>query len=195
MITPMKKITVFALQNSRKTVMEGLQKMGCVELKKTADEEKLSGVSVKEQTQSFERNMAAARSAIEILDDIVPEKKGMFDGKESTSIQNYSLPRQRVEKINKCVHEIISKNKKINEISADIAQRKAKILALKPWSELDIEMNFNSLKNAEVALYTLNALVSVEYLDGIFDGVPGVYYEIISAKSDFSCVWFLSVVQ
>ncbi len=191
MITPMKKITVFALQSSRKIVMESLQKMGCVELKRTADEENLSGVSVKEQIQSFERYMAAAQSAIEILDEIAPEKKGMFAEKESTSIQNYSLSKHKVEKINKSVHDIIAKNKRINEISADIAQRKANVLSLKPWSELDLEMNFNSLKNAEVALYTLNSAVTVGMMDEILEKTPGVYYEIISSKSDFSCVWLM----
>lgn len=190
MITPMKKIEVFAMRNKRKAVMETLQKMGCVQISRAEDSDELMKVSVKEQMQSFERYMTQAHQAIEILDEINPEKKEMFSSKPTASIDGYSLPKQMVEKISKTVFEVISKNKRIGELVIDIAQRQTQILSFEPWSKLDVAMNFNSLKNAEVALYTLNSNVSTEKIDEVLD-IPGVYYEIVSAKSDLSCVWFM----
>ena len=191
MITPMKKIEVFAMRNKRKAVMEALQKMGCVQISNTEDSDDLMKVSVKEQMQSFERYMTQARQAIEILDEINPEKKEMFSSKPTASIENYSLPKQMVEKISKIVFDVIAKNKRINELIVDIAQRRTSILSFEPWTKLDVAMNFNSLKNAEVALYTINSNAASGKIDEILENIPGVYYEIISAKSDLSCVWFM----
>lgn len=191
MITPMKKVTVFSMRENRKAVMEALQKMGCVELEKISDEENLLTVNVKDRLQRFERHMAQVKRAIELLDDISPEKKEMFAPRKSVAIENYSLSRDRVEKITKSVAEIIAKNKKLNENTAFLAKIQTDIMSFSPWSGLDIAMNFNFLKSSEVALYTISKNVTTEEIDELFKDVGEVYYEIISTKSDLSCIWFL----
>lgn len=190
MIAPMKKIEVFAMRDKRKQVMEALQKMGCVQITNTSEDELLK-VSVKEKMSGFERYMANASQALDILEEIAPTKKEMFSQKQEIDISNYSMPKENVEKISKTVFEIISKNKKINDISVDIAQRQTQILNFEGWTKLDVAMNFNSLKSTEVALYTINSNISPERIDEILADARGVYYEIISAKNDLSCVWFL----
>lgn len=192
MITPMKKITVYALKNNRKKIMESLQKMGCVELEKVSgDDNNLKSVNVKEQMQSFERYMAQAEQAIEILDGISPEKQAMFSERKAVSLENYSLNSKRVEEINRAVQKVISKNKKINENITEIASRQTLVLSFKSWVGLDVAMNFNSLKSSEVALFSAPFLVDTKMLDEMFSEISGIYYEIISKKSDMSCVWFL----
>ena len=191
MITPMKKITVCAMKDSRKSVMETLQKMGCVELTKSKDTENLLTVSVKEQMQSFDKYMVSAKQALEILDNVNPEKKEMFSDRESVSIENYSLSTEQVESISKTVYDIIAKSKKIGENTADIAQRQGAIQTFLPWKNLDVPMNFNSLKNAEVALYTINEKTDGEKLAKLFSELNGVHYEIVNADNEISCIWLV----
>ncbi len=191
MITPMKKITVFSMRENRKRVMETLQKMGCVELEKISDDENLLSVNVKESIQSFDRSMTGAKRAIEILDAVMPEKKPMFSPRETVVMENYSLSKGKVEKIKKSISEITNKNKKLNENITSLAKLKTDILAFSPWSGLDVAMNFNFLKSVDIALYTKDSNVTAESLENLFSETDEVYYEIISAKSDMTCIWFM----
>lgn len=191
MITPMKRITVFSMRQNRKAVMEALQKMGCVELEKISDEGNLLNVNVKDKIQRFDRCMTQARRAIELLDEVAPEKKEIFAPRDTTSIENYSLPKQQVEDMLKLVSDIIDNNKQLNENITELAKLKTDIAAFYPWSGLDIAMNFNFLKSSEVALYTISSNITIQKLDELFSQIGEVYYEIISVRSDLSCVWFL----
>ena len=191
MITPMKKITVFSMRENRKAVMEALQKMGCVELEKISDDENLLTVNVKDRLSSFERYMTGAKRAIELLDDVSPEKKEMFASRDTVSIDNYSLSPKKADKILKLTSEIMAKNKKLNDNISELAKLRTDILSFSPWSGLDIAMNFNYLKSSEIALYTISSSITTESLDELFKDIDEVYYEIISSKSDMSCVWFL----
>ncbi len=191
MIIPMKKITVYALKNSRKLILETLQKTGCVEIDNIEKSNYLTKPNVSEHKTSFERYMTSAGHAISILNEIQPEKEPMFSEKESVSIDYYSLPKDEVEETNKAVYEIISKKKQLEDNVVSIAQLNSGTELFGIWKNLDIPMNYNSLKNAETALYTLNGEISTELMDSILDEKFGVYYEIISSAKDVSCVWLV----
>lgn len=195
MIAHMKKIEVFAMKSQRMAVMEALQRMESVQIIEDKNLQELSGVSMKEKIQQFEHYMLQAECALEILESISPEKKNIFSEKPEISMDNYSICKKSVDKINKVIFNITENNKKIKELTAKITQRKVLISELEPWKRLDIEMNLSRLKNAEFALYTLNAEVTPERMEAVFDDVRGVYYEIISAEKDLSCVWLAFLKQ
>lgn len=191
MIIPMKKITVYALKNSRKQILETLQKSGCVEIENIEKDNSLTKPNVSEQKTSFERYMTGSRQAVSILDEIQPEKTAMFSEKESVSLDYYSLSKDDVEETNKAVYDIISKKKQLEDNIVSIAQLKSGTELFRIWEKLDVPMNYNSLKNAETALYTLNGEISTELMDSILQEKSGVYYEIISSAKDISCVWLV----
>ena len=78
-VLQMQKFSICALKKNRKEVLELLQAAGVVEVTQEAEED---GVFRKTDTvssrQMFDRNAALADQALEILQEYVREKSGMF---------------------------------------------------------------------------------------------------------------------
>ena len=74
-VLQMQKVSICALKKDRKAILEKIQSLGIMEISKfETEEEGLQTVSTQEERNSFERNAALADTALNILQEYVPEK-------------------------------------------------------------------------------------------------------------------------
>ena len=193
MITPMKRITVCGVQKDRKSIMEALQKIGCVEFIRQSSEEGISShPDVSERITQFDRYISAAFQAIEVLDDFLPEKKGMFSVRKSISINHYSMNPGEISTVGSMALDIISYKKKISDNILSIGKHHAKISAIEPWLTLDVPMNTSGTEMTSAFLLTCPMEVNTGLLEGILgDLAKFVYYEIEYSSKNVSNVFFI----
>ena len=192
MITSMKKLEIYGATESRKAVMEQLQKLGCVEFKEIENED-VSGIDVSENILKFERTLNSLEQALEILEEYSPEKKGMFSVRKSVSMSDcYSMTDNEMVSVGKYASDIIKFKVKIQDNTVKIGREKGKILNLSNWEKLDVPMDFSGSKNTNSSLYTVPFEATTEILDNIFETVKDyVYYEQVSVQKDISCVFVI----
>ena len=193
MITPMKKIMVCGVQKDRKSVMEALQKMGCVEfIQQEAEENLCHHPDVSDRITQFDRYIISSSQAIEILNDFSPEKKRMFSERENLSIDMYSMKHGEISSVGAVAMEVISCKKKIADNILSIGKHHAKISAIEPWLRLDVPMNTSGTELTSAHLLSCQADVNPQNIDQIL-GELGVYayYEIEYSSKNLSNVFFI----
>ena len=197
MITSMKKITVYGIAKDRKTIMESLQKSGCVEINQSQiDDETLTRVDVSDQILQFERYISSAAQALVILDEYVPEKTGLFSARKPISLDYYTMNPEEAKSVGDDVFEIIALSKKIQENKINIGRIQAKILALEPWLGLDVPMNLDHTKLTKIGLYQLPFEADAEKMDELLGQTAElVYYELIYCTKDQSCIFMVYLKQ
>lgn len=197
MITSMKKITVYGIAKDRKNIMESLQKSGCVEINQSQiDDETLTRVDVSDQIMQFERYISSAAQALDILDEYVPEKTGLFSARKPISLNYYTMNPEEAKSVGDDVFEIIALSKKIQENKINIGRIQAKILALEPWLGLDVPMNLDHTKLTKIGLYQLPFEADAEKMDELLGQTAElVYYELIYCTKDQSCVFMAYLKQ
>ncbi|MBO5007421.1 MAG: V-type ATP synthase subunit I [Clostridia bacterium] len=189
MITPMEKITICGLNSQRKTVMERLQKSGCVEFIKSDDSELIS-VNVSESVTQFERYLSLSADALEIIDEYSPAKTGMLSVRKDKSLQFYSMQSEEIKTTGTVAMDIINTVKDIKEREAQIGTINARISAISQWAALDVPMNYSGSKTVETALYTYPEILDKEGLDSLLEEVGDyVTTELVSSSREISCIF------
>ena len=88
-ILQMKRISIYALRKDRKAVLELLQKRGVVEVDTAVKADSVFSRSDTSQSRStFQKNIAQAASALEILSQYAPEKKSLFASLEGRAVRS-----------------------------------------------------------------------------------------------------------
>ena len=78
-VLQMKRINICALKKDRKPVLELLQRRGVVEVDSVLPEDRVfSRTDTSANRSVFQKNITAAASALEILNQYAPEKKSML---------------------------------------------------------------------------------------------------------------------
>ena len=192
MITPMKKINICGVKNSRKACLETLQKYGVVEITRQEENCGAGHLDVSERITQFDRYISASSKAIDILDDIAPEKKGLFSVRKDISCDKYSMNADEISSVGSVALEIISSKKKIEDNILSIGKRRAQIESITPWLGLDVPMNTSGTERTEACLMSvpmeLDPIVMDEILGDIKDRV---YYEIEYASKNISNVFLV----
>lgn len=192
MITPMKKINICGVKNSRKACLETLQKYGVVEITRQEENCGAGHPDVSERITQFDKYISASSKAIDILDDLVPEKKGLFFVRKDISGDKYSMNADEISSVGSVALEIISSKKKIEDNILSIGKRRAQIETITPWLGLDVPMNTSGTERTEASLMSapmeLDSMVMDEILGDIKDKV---YYEIEYTSKNISNVFLV----
>ena len=78
-VLQMQKVSICALKKDRKAILEKIQSMGVMEISRfESEEEGFQTVNTQEDRSAFEKNAALADTALNILQEYVPEKVSMF---------------------------------------------------------------------------------------------------------------------
>ena len=86
-VLQMQKVSICALKKDRKAILEKIQSLGIMEISKfETEEEGLQTVNTQEERNSFERNAALAETALNILQEYVPDKVSMFASLEGKNL-------------------------------------------------------------------------------------------------------------
>lgn len=194
MITPMKKIEVSGITESRKAVMEEIQKLGCVEFKISDEEEndeRLKHLDVSGKISQFERYLSQSEQALSILNEYVPEKTGMFSVRKSISLDKYSMETDEINTVGNVAVEIIRLSKKIKDNELKISRKNSKIMAITPWLPLDVALNTAGTENTVCGLYTLPFDADVNTVDSYLEDAEYIYYEIVNGFREQTCIFLL----
>ena len=92
-VMPMKRISIYALKNRRKQILELIQRRGVVEIDdRKADETVFAKMDTVPAKSRFENNAAALQSALDALDKLEPPEKSLFaslNGRDAIPLSKY----------------------------------------------------------------------------------------------------------
>lgn len=192
MIAKMKTITVIGLNTDRKAVMELLQKSSSVELSETDSDANLNAIDVSDRILQFERYLTVTEQALAILEELVPQKTGMFSSRKEVSHTKYSMKPDEAKNMGTLVQKIVNAQKKISENKAEIGRLNSKISVILPWEALDVPSNFGGTSSSMTALAFLPGEHSDEDISAILGDIEEkLYYEIVSCDKDATRLFFL----
>ena len=82
-VMQMQRISICALKENRKAILEKLQALGVMEIDTTVlQDEDLQKMDTSSSRQVFEKQAVMADHALEVLDTYAPEKKSMLSSLE-----------------------------------------------------------------------------------------------------------------
>lgn len=192
MITPMKKINICGVKNSRKVCLETLQKYGVVEITRQEESPGANRLDMSERITQFDKYISASSKAIEILDDIAPEKKGLFSVRKDISCDKYSMNADEISSVGSVALEILSSKKKIEDNILSIGKKRARIETITPWLRLDVPMNTSGTECTDTNMSSVPMELDPQTMDEILGDIKDkVYYEIEYASKNISNVFFV----
>jgi len=183
----MSKITVCAILEHRQIIMDILHKSECVQIEQINNDNKIADSQISENLTEAERKLVQLSNTLDTLSELAPEKHSIFKTRKSAVFAS----NEKLEVALDAAQEINSLSKKIDDLHAEESRLKTVITSYTPWLNLDIPMDFNGLKTCDVYLCTSAETLKKQNLDTIFCDESGVYYEIISANSQMSCILFI----
>ena len=149
-VLEMQRIGICAMKKDRKKLLELLQQKGVVEIDAQVEEDEVfKKMDTASSRNIFEKNAQVAERALEILQEYVPEKKGMLsslEGKALVDVQSYDSVIKRQDAIMSKARQLVSLSRQIAENKANIQKRENQIEALEPWKNLD-ELHGNKANN------------------------------------------------
>lgn len=200
-VLQMQKISIYALKENRKAILELLQRRGAVEI---TDEKPNAKTFMRMDTQSaqltFEKNAVLAKQALQVLDDYSEEKKSMLsmlNGREPISLQKYEEWTKNSHQIMESASTVVALSRKISENKAEVLRLETQMDALKPWVPLDISMRFKGTKTTVAFIGTFPEERTLDsILEGLAKSVPDIsayHVEIVSASADQTCVFVMGM--
>ena len=155
----MKTVRIIALRQDRKRLLEHLQNSALVQIKKTEKSEKgFSKVDMSSQMQVFERNVTLTQQALNVLDELAPEKKSMLSslsGRRAVDPDEIGVIAADAGKIIDVCNRITELNKVRADNAAEQVRIRTALAQLEPWQNLDIPLNTGDTKTTAVFIGTL----------------------------------------
>lgn len=198
-IVQMKRVTIYAMRENRKAILETLQRRGVIEVEKLKLKDNLYKFEDTSQKRAiFEKNSELAGNAYRILEGYVPSDHSLFaslKGKDDISVDNYYTFVNDAPEIMRVAYEIVSLDKEISDLKADIIGLKTQMDSLIPWSKLDVPMRFKG--TAETAAFIGSFPQNRSYEDivtqlaEIIPDVDGYSLEVISSSPNQTCIFLL----
>ncbi|MBQ1237743.1 MAG: V-type ATP synthase subunit I [Oscillospiraceae bacterium] len=195
-ILQMKRISIYALRKDRKAVLELLQKRGVVEVDTAVKADSVFSRSDTSQSRStFQKNIAQAASALEILSQYAPEKKSLFaslEGRAVRSDKDYDAFAARHSEVMEKAYRITSLSREIAENKAEIIKLEGQLQALQPWLGLEMSMRFKGTGRTRAFIGTLPggmdlAMILAE-LARFDEKLPPVHVEVVSQSQNQTCI-------
>lgn len=159
-IVNMQKLSICANQKHRREIVAVLQNMGIIELNMSELEEDpdLQTEDTNSSRTKYEKRAQSFEQALAQLKAYAPQdgdKPGLFFEKKD-------IPRSRLDeavrnrhKYNVAAADILQAEKKISECTGIIQKDENQKLALTPWMNLDIPMDFSGTRSTSVLIGTL----------------------------------------
>lgn len=198
-VIQMKRVIICALRKNRKQLLEDLQRRGVVEIGDTdLGDEIFHKSDLSNSRAAFEKNISAARRALEILNRSVPQNQSMLaalEGKEQLTARQYEEFAQRHDETVRVAARLEELEKNLAESRAEIVRTDLEREALSPWMELDVPLNFAGTKKTAALIGSVpGALTREELSVNLAKAAPeaGPFVaEVVGALKDQTCVFFL----
>jgi len=191
----MQRIYIYALKKDRKPILEKLQRFGVVEVDDIIPEDDIfNKADVSKAIMGFEKNIATAREAVEVIERYVKEKKSLLaslKGKKTVSTEEYDNFKHKYPETVQTAGRILSYEKKIAELKAEISRLEAQTEMLLPWTTLDIPLNFSGTKHTRAFIGCLPKEWSQEDLYAVLAEYMPLNIDIISSSKEQTCIFVL----
>ncbi|MBQ1316063.1 MAG: V-type ATP synthase subunit I [Lachnospiraceae bacterium] len=166
-IVQMQKVTISALREDRKAILEKLQAMGVMEVHPIETDEDFTVMDTTAARQSFDRNVSLIENALDILEQYAPEKKSMFsslNGKEAISGADVAKIAKKRDLAVDIAARIVRNEKNIAERKAKIARYRSDMEALEPYKNLGLPLWFQGTDTTRMFVGTMPQGTSMEEL-------------------------------
>lgn len=194
-VLQMQRISVTGLKKDRKPVLELIQRRGVIEITDSLEEDVVFHKNdVSTGKSVLEKNTAAAKDALQILESYSEEKQGllsMLNGRTELSTEDYNAFTPKHDEVIRIAKRIVSLEKEIAENNAEILKLEAQIEMLSPWIPLDIPMNF---KGTKYTASFIGVLPLAQTLESIYEKLAEqtpLNVDIISTSDEQTCVFIL----
>lgn len=192
-VLQMQRISICALKKDRKHILELLQQQGIMEVSDSAVDDsvfKKADVSVAESV--FTKNIAAAKSALEVLNEYAPVKKSMFaslEGGTEFTPDQYDAFYDKHDEILRKINTINNLVKKSAECKAETLKLSGQLEALTPWLDLDVPFKCRSTAHVSFIAGTLPDAWTLEDIYTSLAEHSPVNVDIISTTRDQTCIF------
>lgn len=153
---PMKRVEIYGLKTHRKSILEALQRYGVLEpISVDLSENGFEKTDTSSSAATFSKARANLEQSLDVLKKYSPEDVpmlAMFSGKKMLSVEQYYEMVDNSDRVMNIAHELNDLSKQNSELEADIAKKENSILALNPWINLDIPMDFAGTKKTSVLI-------------------------------------------
>lgn len=147
-------VYIYAHRQDRKTLLERLQWMGVMEIEESelpegSTSDDFMHPDMEEKAAAFERMSAEAKQALEILNEVVPEARGLlasFSGRREVSAEEFSACANSSRKVMQDCHHLITLQKRRTECAAEQVRIRTAMAQLEPWLELDVPFRFSGTR-------------------------------------------------
>ena len=180
----MKKIELIAPLTDSKKIIELLQRRGVVELCRTQDDE-LEQTNVAAVTGSFDKFRATAVQALDVLEKYAPEKTALTDmlgGRTEVEKHDFGKRAAQLEKTMNTANEILRCGRTIADTDAERQQLITKCDTLRPWTALDVPLNFHGTDTTTAFIGTVPYPTTAEELEGKLP--EGTSVEVVNASKE-----------
>lgn len=191
-IMKMKKIHIIGLGKDRKKVLEFLQRRGAVQVESFLQEDDVfSRQDTSASRAIFEKNIASAGAALDILNRYAPAQTSLFsslEGPGTKTSADYDAFYQKSENILNAVYEISSLDRTVAEKKAEVLQLEAQMEALSPWLSLTVSMRLKNTKRTSVFIGSLPGEMNLEETLALLAShgidLPDFHLEVISTSTN-----------
>ncbi len=170
-VLQMHRISICALKEDRKAILEKLQALGVMQIDLSRlQEEDLHRMDTAKSRQVFEKQAVAADQALEVLDRYAPEKTSMLsslEGKPLIGKPEYGDCVERKTQILQDAKQLTEWSRQIAENEAAIVKLENQIEALTPWLKLDIPLCGSKTKQAVTIVGTMSGVWNADDIYGM----------------------------
>ncbi len=161
-VQKMKKICLCAGKQDRKAVLEMLQRMGAVEIRREdAAGDGLNQMDVSEALAGLEEKIGMIGRALQILLRLEPEKRSLFaalEGKRLPTGDLYKKGEACRERICGCAEKILELAGEMEALEVENGRIGERIRELEPWKTLEFPLDDPGTKNFVVILGSLSQM-------------------------------------
>ena len=133
----MKRVRLVALRRERKALLETLQRLGAVQIE--AMEDRYDGFAAEDmeaKAQTFDRSAAVLTQALEVLQDVFPEKKGLlasFAGRREVEPAAFEQAAARSAAVLQDGQQVLALQRQQAENAAEQVRVRTALAQLEPW--------------------------------------------------------------
>ncbi len=182
----MQKLSVYALKQHRKEVLEFLQRTGAMELI-LGDSEEYQTMDTSQDRTKFEKIADAFDHVLEMI----PKSSGLGLEKPLVKRSEQKEVIEHVSEYYSHTKSMLSLEKDIAEAESNIARKSNKIASLRPWEKLDIPLNSTGTRKTTMLIGSFPALYKESDILTIAAGdmeepVP-IEVNVVSSENQLTC--------
>lgn len=199
-ILQMQRISICALKRDQNAIIESLQSLGAIEINKIIRDDITPESERRVERTDSEKKKQITEQALDVLDQYVPIKEGIFSSLEGKRIvKKHELDALILRDSDILFEAEALKNmaKEIAESKAEIIKRENLICSIDPWIDLDIPLDFAGTDKTDILIGAMPPETDLESIyQAIAEGAPdsrGAEVEIVSSDNDaaYICVVLL----